>query len=80
MVGNPEGYGAKGSLILIVPDRHILGSDWGGSRTDSGSRDCAVHNPPEVLALQPELHLVDPNIIVGPIEDGDGDLDIGGGV
>ena len=30
MVGNPKGYGAKGSLILIVPDRHILGSDWGG--------------------------------------------------
>ena len=79
MVGNPEGYGAKGSLILVVPESHILGSDWGGSQTDSGSRDGAVHDPPEVLALQPKLHLVDPNIIVGPIEDGYGGFNIGGG-
>ena len=50
----------------------------GGSWTDSGSQDGAVHNPPEVLALQPELHLVNPNIIVGPIEDGDGGFHIVG--
>ena len=79
MVGDPEGYGAKGCLILVVPDRHILGSDWGGSRTYSGSRDRAIHDPPEVLALQPELDLVDPNVIVGPIEDGDGGFYIVGG-
>ena len=42
-------------------------------------RDFAVHNPPEVLALQPELHLVDPNVVVGPIEDGDGGFNIVGG-
>ena len=57
----------------------ITSSDWGGSRTDSGSRDGAVHNPPEVLTLQPELHLVNPNVIVGPIKDGDGGFDIIGG-
>ena len=51
----------------------------GGSRTDSGSRDRAVHDPPEVLALQPEFHLIDPNVIVGPIEDGDGGFNIVGG-
>ena len=79
MVGNPKGYGTKGSLILVVPESHILGSDWGGSQTDSGSWDCAVHDPPEVLALQPELHLVDPNIVVGPIEDGDSGFNIGSG-
>ena len=79
MVGNLEGYGTKGCLILVVPESHILCSDWGGSRTDCGSRDCAVHDPPEVLALQPELHLVDPNIVVGPIEDGDGNFNIVGG-
>ena len=53
----------------------------GGSWTDSGSRDGAVHDPLEVLALQPELHLINPNNVVGPIEDGDGGFDIvsGGG-
>ena len=30
MVGDPKGYGAKGCLILVVPESHILGSDWGG--------------------------------------------------
>ena len=80
MVGDPQRYGAKGSLILVVPESHILGSDWGGSRTYSGSQDCTVHNPPEVLALQPELHLIDPNVVVGPIKDGDsGFYIIGGG-
>ena len=51
----------------------------GGSRTYSGLQDRAVHNPPEVLALQPELHLIDPNVIVGPIEDGGGGFNIVGG-
>ena len=50
-----------------------------GSWTYSGSRDGAIHDPPEVLALQPELHLVDPNVVVGPIEDGDGSFNIGSG-
>ena len=51
----------------------------GGVPDLQGSRDRAVHDPPEVLALQPELHLIDPNIVVGPIEDGDGSFYIGGG-
>ena len=51
----------------------------GGSRTYSGLRDGAVYDPPEVLVLQPELHLVNPNVIVRPIEDGDGGFYIGGG-
>ena len=79
MVGNPKGYGAKSSLILVVPKNDVLGSNWRGSRTYCGSRDSAVYDPPEVLALQPELHLVDPNVVVRPIEDGDGGFYIGGG-
>ena len=78
MVGNPQRNGAKGSLILIVPHCNILCSDRRGSRTDSGSRDGSIHNPPEILALEPELHLVDPDVVVGPIEDGDCDFNIVG--
>ena len=50
----------------------------GGSQTDSGSRDGAVHNPPEILALEPELHLVNPDIVIGPIKDGDCYFDVVG--
>ena len=79
MVGNPEGNGAKGSLILVVPYCDILCSDGRGSRTDNGLRDRTVHNPPEILALEPELHLVNPDVVVGPIKDGDCYFDIVGG-
>jgi hypothetical protein len=79
MVGNPKGNGAKGSLILIVPHCGILCSDGRGSQTDSGSWDCSVHNPPEILALEPKLHLVNPDVVVGPIKDGDCDFNIVGG-
>ena len=79
MVCDPQRYGAKGCLILVVPDCNILCSDWRGSWTDSGSRDRAVHNPPEILTLEPKLHLVDPDVVVGPIKDGDGGLHIVGG-
>ena len=78
MVGNPKGNGTKGSLILIVLHCDILCSDGRGSRTDSGSRDCPIHNPPEILTLEPKLHLVDPDVVVGPIEDGDCDFNIVG--
>ena len=54
-------------------------SDRRGSQTDSGSRDCPIHNPPEVLTLEPKLHLVNPDVVVGPIKDGDCDFNIVGG-
>ena len=79
VVGDPQRNGAKGCLVLVVPDCYVLSSDWGGSWTDSGSWDCTVHNPPEVLTLEPKLHLVDPNVVVGPVEDGDCGFDIVGG-
>ena len=67
--------GAKGSLVFVVPDCYVLSSDWRGSRTDSGSQDGAVYNPPEVLTLEPKL-LVNPDVVVGPIKDGDSSFDI----
>ena len=79
MVGNLKGNGAKGSLILVIPHCNILCSDRRGSQTDSGSGNRTVHNPPEILALEPKLHLVDPDIVVGPIEDGDCNFNIVGG-
>ena len=61
------------------PHCDILCSDGRGSWTNSGSRDGAVHNPPEILALEPELHLVNPDVVIGPIKDGDCYFDIVGG-
>ena len=78
VVGDPQRNGAKGCLILVIPDCNILCSDWRGARTDSGSRDCTVNNPPEVLTLEPKLHLVDPDVVVGPIKDGDCSFNIVG--
>ena len=69
----------KAALSLSSQTATSWAVTGGGSRTYSGSWDGAIHDPPEVLALQPELHLVDPNIIVGPIEDGDGGFYIVGG-
>ena len=40
--------------------------------------DGPIYNPPEVLTLEPKLHLVDPDVVVGPIEDGDCDFNIVG--
>ena len=71
MVGNPQRNGAKGGLILIIPHCDICSSDGRGSRTDSRSWDSPIHNRPEVLTLKPKLHLVNPDIVVGPIEDWD---------
>ena len=51
-------------------------SDGRETRTDSGSRDGAIHNPPEILALEPELHLVNLDIVIGPIKDGDCYFDV----
>ena len=79
MVGNPKGNGAKGSLILIVPHCDILCSDGRGSWTDSGSQDCSIHNSPEILTLEPKLHLVYPDVVIGLIEDGDCNFNIIGG-
>ena len=79
MVGNPKRNGAKSGLIFIVPDCNILCSDWKEPWTDSGSRDCTIYNPPEVLTLEPKLHLVNPDVVVGPIKDGDCSFDIVGG-
>ena len=76
MVGDPQRNGTKGCLVLVVLDCNILCSDWRGSQTDSESQDCTVYNPPEVLTLKPKLHLVDPDVVVGPIEDGDCDFNI----
>ena len=78
MVGDPEGNGTKGSLVLVILHCDILCSDGRGSRIYSGLRDRTIHNPPEVLALEPELHLVDPDVVIGPIKDGDCDFDIAG--
>ena len=74
MVGNPQGNGTKGSLILIIPYCNILCSDGRESRTNSGSWDGPIHNPPEILTLEPKLHLVNLDVVVGPIKDGDCDL------
>ena len=71
----------KGSLILVVPCIYIHLHDCGGTHRDHWSRDGPIHNPPEILTLEPKLHLVDPDIVIGPIEDGDCNFDIiGGGV
>ena len=75
VVGDPKRNGAKGSLIFVIPHCDILCSD---GRTNSGSQDSPIHNPPEILALEPELHLVNPDIVVGPIKDGDCDFNIVG--
>ena len=45
----------------------------------SGSQDCSIHNPPEILTLEPKLHLVYPDVVIGPIEDGDYNFNIVGG-
>ena len=41
--------------------------------------DGAIHNPPEILALEPKFHLVNPDIVIGPIKDGDCYFDVVGG-
>ena len=38
-----------------------------------------INNPPEILTLEPKLHLVDPDVVVGPIKDGDCYFDVVGG-
>ena len=78
-MGDPKGNDAKGSLVLVVSHCDILYSDGRGSWTNSGSQDGAVHNPPEILALEPKLHLVNPDIVIRPIKDGDGYFDVVGG-
>ena len=79
MVGDPQRNGTKGCLVLVVPDCDVLCSDWRESWTNSGSQDRTIHNPPEVLTLEPKLHLVDPDVVVGPIKDGDCGFSIVGG-
>ena len=76
MVGNLQGDGTKGSLILVVPSVYIRLGHGRGTSPNGWSGDHAVYNPPEVLALEPKSHLVDPDVEVGPIKDGDCDFDI----
>ena len=78
VVGNPKRNSTNGGLVVVIPDCNILCSDWRGSRTDSGSWDHTVYNHPEVLTLEPKLHLVDPDVVVGPIKDGDCSFNIVG--
>ena len=79
VVDNLKRNGTKGSLVFVVPHCDILCSDRRGSRTNSRSWDHTINNPPEILALEPELHLVNPDVVVGPIKDGDCDFNIIGG-
>ena len=70
-MGNFQGDGTKGSLILVVPSVHIHLGYGRGTSPDRWSGDHAVHNPPEILSLEPKLHLVNPDVEIGPIKDGD---------
>ena len=79
MVGNHQRNGTKGGLVLIIPHCNICSSDGRGSQTDSGLQDSAIHNPPEILALEPKLHLVNPDVVIGRIKNGDCYFDIVGG-